>query len=704
MAERLIPNQDIEQNSETQINDIVWEDVPTKRKRWRTRLASFVICSCTAIGIIIYGFVKSKTIEYKSVSDLSPTKLEAIKNGSIIIYTREEKESYTVFLNLGLGLLAIILGTFVDRLSLIFEELFHFKSRYNKSTWNMLKACFSGISLGAVFGVALIVIISIAIALAKKSTFELRYLTYILSGIGVGPLVMHLLNLNTQSEVHISTILEEKETYIANGLAWSYYFNYLAKALPKFRERFPDDSSTSVQQGTQTRLSLNKLILLISHDCDTVDNLANQDNHITKETEIDDDIYKFPVYKFPYNGKTYSFVIKYVRQPLETLQKMSQYERIKALREKQRDYQVKLLCRTLSEIVKDPLHKECKGKCILVPIKAKFNESLQNGGLVNAIMHKVNADKCTPEHVDGFIVVPPIPKTKQPRATEDDTTDLDGKIVDLPPSNNIKINLVDERVQYSKAKEDYPSYTNNQDEEKAKSYPSEEQANRLDRGKEPVSGERTYKGKSCPNERKPLMLPNNHETSIHVDDEARESKGAKGQAQMDNTQVTTSNDPKKSGGTGETDNLLVSSKLINTEGEGYGRRPALSDGQSISRHTHVTVSHQASNNSENGEGNSPREDGYEGSAFMADSTLRSLETENQSTSSHLVDRAENRLREEVGNERPPPSYNPPVSDHTGENGNQPMSAYVDDGGENSHGGEEDTTPMSSTSMGGRPEL
>ncbi len=597
MAERLLSNQDIERNPETQINDIVWEDVPTKRKRWRTRLASFVICSCTAIGIIIYGFVKSKTIEYKSVSDLSPTKLEAIKNGSIIIYTREEKESYTVFLNLGLGLLAIILGTFVDRLSLIFEELFHFKSRYNKSTWNMLKACFSGISLGAVFGVALIVIISIAIALAKKSTFELRYLTYILSGIGVGPLVMHLLNLNTQSEVHISTILEEKETYIANGLAWSYYFNYLAKALPKFRERFPDDSSTSVQQGTQTRLSLNKLILLISHDCDTVDNLANQDNHITKETEIDDDIYKFPVYKFPYNGKTYSFVIKYVRQPLETLQKMSQYERIKALREKQRDYQVKLLCRTLSEIVKDPLHKECKGKCILVPIKAKFNESLQNGGLVNAIMHKVNADKCTPEHVDGFIVVPPIPKTKQPRATEDDTTDTDGKTVHLPPSNNIKTDLDDERVQYSKDKEDCPSYTENQDEEKAKSYPPEEQANRrLERGKEPVSGKRTYKEKSCRSFEREPMLPNNHERSKRV--EARESKGAKGQAQMDNTQVTTSNGPKKSGSTGETDNLLVSSNLINTEGEEYGRGPALSDGQSISRHTHVTGSHRASSNLE----------------------------------------------------------------------------------------------------------
>ena len=588
MAERLIPNQDVEQNPEIQRNDIVWEDVPTKRKRWRTRLASIVICSCTAIGIITYGFVESKTIDYKPVSDLSPTKLEAIKNGSIIIYTREEKESYLFFLNLGLGLCAIMLGTLVDRLSLISEEYFHFKSRYNESIRNMLKACLSGISWSAVVVVGAIVGISLGIGWATKSTFEPRYLTYILSGIGVGPLVMHLLNLNTQSEVHISTILEEKETCIANGLAWSYYFNYLAKALPEFRKRFPDNSPTSVQQGTPTRLSLNKLILLISHDCYTVDNLANQDNHITKGTEIDVDIYKFPVYKLRYKGNTYCFVIKYVRQPLETLKKMSQYERIKEPREKQRDYQVKLLCRTLSEIVKDPLDNECKGKCILVPIKAKSDESLQNGGLVNAIMYKVNADKCTP--------VTPIPKTKQPRSTEDDTTDLHGKTVDLPPSNNIKTDLDDERVQYSKDKEDYPSYTNNQDEEKAKSYPSEEQANRLDRGKEPVSGKRTCKGKSCPNEREALMLPNNHERSKRV--EARESKGAKGQAQMDNTQVTTSNDPKKSGSTGETDNLLVSSNLINTEGEEYGRGPALSDGQSISRHTHVTGSHRASSNLE----------------------------------------------------------------------------------------------------------
>jgi hypothetical protein len=536
------------------------------------------------------------------------------RNTTNVCYRKEGKLTLSGLFTTALGLFGIVLGTLVDRLTLIAEENHHLHQRYGGSRKKMIKACFSGIVKGPVIALLSLaaIIVIILILVTGKPWLELSYFVYVFSGIGVGPLVMHLLNLNTQSEVHISTILEEKETYIANGLAWSYYFNYLAKVLPKFQSRFPDNIRTSVlqHQGSHVRLSLNKLILLISYDCETEENLEEQDNKITRERVIEDGVYRFPVYSLPYNDKVYRFVIKYVTQPLETLEKMSKYERIKALQEKQRDYQVQLLYRTLSEIVENPLHKECKEKCILVPIKANSIASLNNGRLVNAIMHKVKADESTPEHVDGFEIIPSTQKTKQPKATEDDTSHLHGKIVDLPPSHKLTIDHAEGRARYNK-----------QDCLSTIVYPEGEQANALERGKKPVSGklQRKYKQKSSPSERQPI-LPCNYETPICVDvheyhDHTKQAKECKetqtismllkGQTEMDERQ-SISDDPMKCGGIRQTHNQ---------GGEEYERRPARSDVQPISGHTAETESHPTSANLENEGRNSPREDRYEETAF-----------------------------------------------------------------------------------------
>ena len=94
----------------------------------------------------------------------------------------------------------------------------------------MCKACFSGISWPAV--VVIFLVGAISLVLARKTSFKLGDLVYILGGIGVGPLVTHLLNLNTQSEVDVSRLLEEKRLYPAYTIAWNYHFQYLKKALP----------------------------------------------------------------------------------------------------------------------------------------------------------------------------------------------------------------------------------------------------------------------------------------------------------------------------------------------------------------------------------------------------------------------------------------------------------------------------------------
>ena len=415
-----------EQNSQASQDDLDLEPIPKKRM---PRLASIFICVCTATGIIVYGFIEKSVFEYKQVRDHTTTMLEAIKNGSVIIYTKDEKETYPVLFSLGLGLVGIILGTFVDRFSLVFEELCHFKSRYNRSVVKLFKACFSGISWLAVLVIVLLAVISLSV-LARKTSFKLGYLIYILGGIGVGPLVMHLLNLNAQSEVDVSRLVEERRLYPAYTIAWNYYFQHLKKALPIFNESFAESDIPVQDQGTgqgsvdettqpKVQLSLKKLILLISHDCKTKDNLNDLDNHIRKITVISNNGYDFPVYGLTSKGKEHKYVVLYAKEALETLKEMSKHERIKAIHENNCEHQVKLLCRTLvSEILANPLDDGCSDMCIVVPIMAKNASSLQNGGLVKLIMTKVKADERGEQH-PSFIKAPtPTKKTKLQQETD----------------------------------------------------------------------------------------------------------------------------------------------------------------------------------------------------------------------------------------------------------------------------------------------
>ena len=409
----------VQQDVQTSLEDLDQEPIPNKRKR---RLVSFIICFITATGIVAYGFIEKSVLEYNAVSDVSSATLEAIKNGSMIVYTQEENVTYPVLFHLGLGLLSIIFGTFIDRFSLVLEELCHFKSRYNRSAVKLFKACFSGISWSAV-GVV-ILIAAVSLILAMKTSFKFSYIIYILGGIGVGPLVVHLLNLNAQSEVDVSRLLEEQRKYPGYAIAWHYYFHYLKKALPVFDQIFTESDNPVQDEGMNERsseetaevkvqLSFKKLILLISHDCKTKDNLEQLDKNITRIDIKRSSGYEFPVYSLLSDGKQHKFVVMYAKEALETLKEMSKSERIKAIHEEQYKHEVKLLCRTLvSEILNDPLDDECSGMCVVVPIMAQHTSSLQNGGLVKLIMTCVKTDKRGEQLTSFMKASPPTRKTK----------------------------------------------------------------------------------------------------------------------------------------------------------------------------------------------------------------------------------------------------------------------------------------------------
>ena len=361
------------------VDDICLELVPKKRKN-RARKASMTIFAVTAFVVSILCFINNKTIEYHENN--SPGQ----ENQTFICYKRTEKLMFPWLFNTSLSLLGVILGTFVERLSLIAEERHHVNERYGGSWLNMFKACFRGISWGPViiFKILAGIIVFAFLAFTDISVEVSTCLAYIVGGIGVSPLIIGMLNLNTQSEVHVSTIIEQKHTNIANGLAWYYYFTYLNKALPKFAELTSGDTGISVE------LSENKLLLLLSHDCHTEDNLEKIDRNFRRVAEIkyDHESFTFPVYRLTVNEKEYRhYAVQFVKEPSETLANMCESDHVDGITLQHQEDEVKLMCRTLFEIKETKLSKRYREKCVLIPYKEESLKRLDNGGLVRLVMH-----------------------------------------------------------------------------------------------------------------------------------------------------------------------------------------------------------------------------------------------------------------------------------------------------------------------------
>ena len=390
------------------------EPVPKERGK-RAIYASIIICSIAGILVIAFCFINGE----EEVYYLDKTQ-KNITNGC---YKKEVKLKLSGLFTTRLGLFSVVIGTLVDRLLHLAEEYRHLGQRYDGSCIKMIKACFSGILWLPVFLLLLLtsIIHVIIILTTHRPWFKLSYLVYIFSGIGVGPLIMRLLNLNTESKVYISTILEEKGTYVANGLAWSYYFNYLERALLKFKNAMRSPLPFPHGKNVEIQLSLDKLLLLVPLDCHTVDDLNQIDNQIERLVypENSQSSFHLPVYRLKVNEGDKYFAIEYVKEPLKALRRMSLVEGIEAVKRKTCDEDVKLLYRTLFKILADPLEQDIKETCILVPIKAKSQESLKNGGLVKCIIDVVNRSCTQTDGVPGFVKAGKNVDVSQPKKATD---------------------------------------------------------------------------------------------------------------------------------------------------------------------------------------------------------------------------------------------------------------------------------------------
>lgn len=335
--------------------------VPEKRQK----RAAFVSASLSfVIMVILLGaFTQPRKVEYSPLTS-------NISHSPVLCKAKAEYYHIGIFI-WALNLVGIIVGEFMNRLCLIFEEYFHLYTRYNGSKTKMVVACFSDISLKAVLFGTLVAFIIISSTLLSQGAeyFRLEYIEIILSGIGSGSLVIYLLSLDTLSRVQISSLMENNNRLVANGLAWSYYFGYLKIVLPSLQNRIAESPWAQ-------KLSSKKLFILMPRDCYAYGNLHDEDEmiEVVEDGAIEYEIERAGIFKRSYRNIVYTvrtgteslYVLAEYATPLCSMYDMS-HSASANLSLEDRDEQAKLFLRTVEAILEDPCVPEVRNKCKLVP-------------------------------------------------------------------------------------------------------------------------------------------------------------------------------------------------------------------------------------------------------------------------------------------------------------------------------------------------
>ena len=126
--------------------------------------------------------------------------------------------------------------------------------------------------------------------------------------------------------------------------------------------------------------------------------LNDLDQKIERLPDAVNDTFRFQIYRLTEKNEQKHFAIQYADEPLKTLREIRELKDAHAVtKDKNFEKEVKLLYRTLSQILQDSPGQALEGMCLLVLIKAKDRDDLQNGGLVKCIMNAVTRPKSTQE-------------------------------------------------------------------------------------------------------------------------------------------------------------------------------------------------------------------------------------------------------------------------------------------------------------------
>ena len=343
--------------------------MPEKRRK---RAAIVSVGLSFVIMVVLLGAFTKPREELHEVNKNTST----LNEGEMVCRKSDQYHHVGVFI-WSLNLLGIIFGEFVNRLCVMFEEYFHLLTRYNNSKVKMLYACFNDISFRDVFFATLVAFIIIGSTLLSQGTqyFKYEHVEIILSGVGSSTVVLYLLSMDTLSRVQISSLMENNNRLVANGLAWSYYFGYLKLILPEFHERI----NTSKWKGL---LSSPTLFILMPRDCyaygDISDESKDKNIKLVQDGVIQCEVKRAGIAKRAFRNNIYQIVTKQddsevllhvlaeYASPLCSIYDMSHSSEAK-LSPEDRDEQAKLFVRTLKAILSDPCVPEIRGKCKLVP-------------------------------------------------------------------------------------------------------------------------------------------------------------------------------------------------------------------------------------------------------------------------------------------------------------------------------------------------
>ena len=374
--------------------DFEFDLIPKKRGK-RQKYVWALICWMVAIFLLVIGLSGE---EYVYSID------ESQKN-TTDCFKREKKRTVSGLFTIGLIIFGVMVSKLFERLSFLIGECFQVSERYEGKHRKVIKAiCHSG-KFWTKIGILAFISLPTYFGFIQSETieFELKHLITIASGIGVGPLIVTLLNLNAESDVYIATLLEKRGLYASDEIVQVYYRKYLCDQLDKFNNIVFTDEYRD--------LSLEKLLLLITLD-QIEDDLSKEDNAIVKLRSTDDDPDKcISVYELSVSeNRKVVYAIACAKKPLEILKFIKSHREGEPKRTTFVE-EAKLFCRGLSDNLKERGHQ----RCVLVPIAA---QNLQNGCLSRCIVEVVYRSEqagCVP----GFIKLKTRHVTNYTRIEED---------------------------------------------------------------------------------------------------------------------------------------------------------------------------------------------------------------------------------------------------------------------------------------------
>ena len=348
-------------------------------KKYATRVSILLYLSTTA-PVVIYWIVEGKVDKYTQTP----------KNETSVCYKKDRVWEFPFLFAFLWSLLGTIFGVFVNRLLLLIDQHHHRELRYSKSTREKIETLLHGISPGPVAAVVFVtfIILGVISKVSNRSVFERISLSF-LGGIGIGPLVMQLLQINTESKIYVSRILEDNQAHPAQTLTWSYYLTRLKHDLNTFRDVIKNNGQSRVQ------LHIKKLLLLIPINfyANDIDELMAYDETINKEEDASNRYTPFSIWKLKFrSGVGRLYAVHHIKELLDNLVRYLKDGPVKVTRLKEIQ-QVELLYETLFKIL--AAHELAPDTFRIVPIKLKKADkpqSLAKGELTNCIYNAIKTE------------------------------------------------------------------------------------------------------------------------------------------------------------------------------------------------------------------------------------------------------------------------------------------------------------------------